>query len=156
MSDEKKAGWIHHTREMRKSIAWRHLSDKAIRVLLRLEEEHLDHGGKENGRLVVTYEQFREYGLKRREDIAKAIRMHEALGFVQKTEQGGFKRGERWPNRYRLTYLPTWHQGERISETNDWRKIKTPEQAKAALARAARPARSSTAGGTTYVVPYPA
>ena len=51
-------------------------------MLSRIEIEFLHHGGKDNGKLPVTYEQFVEYGMDRA-GIAPAIRETEALGFIE-------------------------------------------------------------------------
>ena len=50
-----------HTIEMIKSPAWSVLSLSARRVLDRIEIEHADHGGNDNGRLPVTYDDFERY-----------------------------------------------------------------------------------------------
>jgi hypothetical protein len=72
---------------MLESPAYRVLSLAAHRVLSRIEIEFLHHGGKDNGKLPVTYEQFVEYGMDRA-SIALAIRETEALGFIEVTERG--------------------------------------------------------------------
>jgi hypothetical protein len=46
---------------MIKSPAWSVLSLSARRVLDRIEIEHADHGGNDNGRLPVTYDDFERY-----------------------------------------------------------------------------------------------
>jgi hypothetical protein len=51
--------------EMLESPAYRALSLSAHRVLDRIQIEFAHHGGTENGRLPVTYDQFCEYGLHR-------------------------------------------------------------------------------------------
>ena len=53
------------TVEMLESPAYRVLSLPAHRILARLEIEHAHHGGNDNGRLPVTYDQFVEYGIRR-------------------------------------------------------------------------------------------
>src|SRR5207237_9968690 len=63
------------------------LSLTARRVLDRLEIELADHGGTDNGRLPVTYDDFQRYGLHR-QAIYPAIRETVALGFVEVTEAG--------------------------------------------------------------------
>jgi hypothetical protein len=122
-----------HTIEMIKSPAWSVLSLSARRVLDRLEIEHADHGGNENGRLPVTYDDFECYGIHRHA-IAPAIREIVALGFAEITERGRAGNAEfRSPHKYRLTYF----RMGRAPPTNEWQRIKTVEQAQA-LARAAR------------------
>ena len=51
------------------------------RALDRLELEHMDHGGAENGKLPVTYADLEKWGV-RPDSIAGAIRALEALGLI--------------------------------------------------------------------------
>jgi hypothetical protein len=119
--------------EMLESPAYRVLSLTAHRVLARLEIEHANHGGNDNGNLPVTYEHFEEYGMDRHA-IAAAIRECVILGFVVITRPGRAGNAEfRIPTLYRLTYRHT----KEAAPTEDWRKIETTEAAQA-LARAAR------------------
>jgi len=119
--------------EMLESPAYGVLSLSAHRILARLEIEHTSHGGNDNGRLPLTYNQLVEYGLHRHA-ISAAIREVVALGFVEVTEQGRAGNAEhRAPNRFRLTYRHT----AAGPPTEDWRAIKTLEQAET-LARMAR------------------
>jgi hypothetical protein len=66
--------FVLHSLEMRESAAWHALSDKARRILDRLEVEHMMHGGGENGNLICTYDDFRAVGI-RRQSIPHAIRV---------------------------------------------------------------------------------
>ena len=119
--------------EMIKSPAYRVLSLSARRILDRLEIELGHHAGRDNGKLPATYEDFVAYGIDRH-SVAPAIREVEALGFAQVTERGRAGNAEhRTPNLFRLTYRPTEAQGA----TDEWRLIKTLDEAKA-LAIAAR------------------
>ena len=52
-------------REMLESAAYRVLSRAAHMVLSRIELENRYHGGKGNGHLIVTYDQFEQYGVDR-------------------------------------------------------------------------------------------
>jgi hypothetical protein len=79
--------FVPHTLSMLVSHAYRVLSLTARRVLDRIEIEHLQHGGKENGNLTVTYDQFEDYGIHRHA-IGPAIREVVVLGFVEITEHG--------------------------------------------------------------------
>jgi hypothetical protein len=120
--------------EALQSPAYRALSLSAHRVLARIQIEHSSHGGKENGRLPVTFQDFEDYGIHRHA-IAPAIRELEALGFIHITQVGRAGNGEfRIPNKFALTHLPT---DGNPSPTNDWRRIKTIEEA-TAIADAAR------------------
>lgn len=119
------------------SPAYRALSLSGHRVLARIQIEHARHGGRENGRLPVTFQNFEDYGIHRHA-IAPAIREGEALGFIRITQLGRAGNGEfRIPNKFALTHLPT--ENGQVAATDDWRRIKTPEEAMA-VAEAARKA----------------
>jgi|SRR6516225_4474556 hypothetical protein len=121
--------------EMLESPANRVLSLSAKRVLERVEIELAHHGGKDNGRLPVTYDDFHAFGIHRH-SIAGAIRECVALGFLEVTEQGRAGNAEyRTPNRFRLTYKPT--KGFIGDGTHEWRKIVDPADAER-IAKAAR------------------
>lgn len=123
--------FIAHSREMRESPAWRYLPDNARRILDRLELEHMHHGGAENGCLPCTYSDFVRAGL-RRASISLAIRQAEALGFLEVTHRGGRAISDaRWPSRYRLTYV--LGGGKSTERTDDWKRIKTTQEALSAL-----------------------
>jgi hypothetical protein len=126
--------------EMLESDAYRALSRDAQRVLSRLEIEMCHRGGTSNGALVVTYADFVRYGVER-ESVAPSIREVVALRFVEITRQGRGGNAEfRLPTTYRLTYRET----DFADPTNEWRSIRTKEEAQE-VARAARRAKSSTA-----------
>lgn len=132
--------FIAHRREMRESPAWLALTFNARRVLDRLELEHMAHGAEDNGNLICTYEQFKAAGL-RGPSIAQAINECEALGFVEVTKRGSPSLSRyRNPSTYRLTYI--FGRGRNSSPTDEWRQIKTAEQALAAvtMAKAAKSA----------------
>ncbi len=130
------------TIEMISSPAFQVLSLAARRVLDRLEIELASHGGTENGRLIVTFNQLQTFGIDR-DGIAPAIRELEWLGFVQVTERGRAGNAEhRAPNRFRIVYRPT----DKAAPTDEWRRIETAEQAQEG-ARAARAARSRGGNG---------
>jgi hypothetical protein len=121
--------------EMLESPAYRALSLSAHRVMARLEIELAQHGGKaeENGKLPCTYEHFVEFGLHRHA-IAPAIRELVALGFVEVSQRGcAGNAGYRQPALYRLTYR---HWGSHKETTDEWRRIKTVEEAEAVAEQA--------------------
>lgn len=118
---------------MLESPAFRELSLAAHRVLARISIEHAHHGGAENGRLPVTFDQFVEYGIHRH-SIAPAIRELVALGFIEVTEQGRAGNREfRRPNLFRLTYI----YEAKAKPSHEWQRIETKDEAqtKAKLAR---------------------
>jgi len=92
-----------------------------------------DNGGNDNGKLPVTYDDFEAYGVHRH-SIAPGIREAEALGFIEITERGQAGNAEfRRPTLFRITFRNTG----RADPTDEWRQIKTEEEAKA-IARQAR------------------
>ena len=138
-------GRISYPKSMLESPALRALSLSAIRVMHRLEVEHMDHGGAENGKLIVTHDQFAEAGIHHNA-IAPAIRELIALGFVEVTEKGcAGNENQRRPNRFRLTYV---NMKSREQPTHEWRRIIDTEEANrlAAEARLARDERSVALG----------
>jgi hypothetical protein len=129
--------------DMLRSPAWCVLSLSARRVLDRIEIELADHGGMDNGKLPVTYDDFARYGIDR-DAIAPAIREVTALGFVEVTEPGRAGNADyRKPNLFRLTYK---HSND-AAATHEWKKI-TIEEAKL-IARAARSAKTKLQSGKT-------
>ena len=122
-----------HTISMLRSPAWRALSLSARRILDRIEIELADHGGTDNGKLPVTYEDFVRYGIHRHA-IRPAIREVIALGLVEITEAGRAGNADwRKPNLFRLTFRNT-----KYAPTNEWQKISEEEAEQ--IARAARTA----------------
>lgn len=119
--------------EMLESPAFHALSLSGHRILARLEIELANHGGKDNGRLPVTFDDFQKYGIDRHA-IAPALREVEALGFAKITERGRAGNAEwRSPNLFRLTYMRT----KDASPTHEWRHIKSGDDA-TIIAKAAR------------------
>jgi hypothetical protein len=131
---------------MLESPAYRALSLSGHRVLARIQIEHAHHGGKENGALPVTFRDFSDYGIHWNA-IAPAIREVQALGFIRITQEGWSGNGE-WcrPNKFALTHLPT---KDSQKPTEDWRRIKTLEEAEmiAWTARKSVPKKQKTSIG---------
>jgi hypothetical protein len=128
--------FVARTVEMIRSPAFSALSLSGHRVIARIEIEHCDHGGAKNGKLPVTYDDFEAFGINRHA-IGPAIRECVALGFVEVTERGRAGNSEwRKASVYRLTYLFT----ATASPTDDWRRIKSTEEAEAVAAAARKAA----------------
>jgi hypothetical protein len=120
--------------DMLSSPAWRTLSLSAHRVIDRISIELMHHGGADNGRLPVTYDDFERYGIHRH-SIASAIREAVALGFVEITVKGRAGNAEwRRPHQFRLTFARS--DNERGDGTHEWMKIS--EEAAPIIAAAAR------------------
>src|SRR5262249_12787830 len=93
--------------------------------LCRIEIELAHHGGRDNGNLPVTYDDFVHYGV-RRHQVGPALHELAVLGFVEiKPGRAGIA-PFRQPHRFRLTYRHT----SRDEPTNEWRQIATMEEAK--------------------------
>jgi hypothetical protein len=133
--------------EMLESPAYRVLSVSAHRALSRIEIEHAHHGGADNGKLPITFEQFKEYGMDR-DAIAPALRQLEALGFIA-IERGCAGNAEhRRPNLYRLTFRPS--DGVVGDDgSHEWRRVKTMDEALSIVtdARKTPPENSARRGG---------
>ena len=122
--------------EMLESPAYRALSLSGHRALARIEIELAHHGGTDNGRLPVTYDNFQDYGIDRHA-IGPALRELAALGLIQITDPGRAGNREfRRPAKYRLTYRHT----KEASATHEWKSITTKEEAD----RVAQRARANT------------
>jgi hypothetical protein len=127
--------FAHQLIEMLESPAWRILSLSGRRVFDRIQIEHAHHGGRENGRLPVTFKDFEEFGVERH-GIRPAIAELDALGFIRITQHGRAGNADfRIPNKFRLTHQHANDGAE--PATNEWRRIKTLEEAEniAKLAR---------------------
>jgi hypothetical protein len=100
------APFVPHTFKMLRSPTWRVLSLTAHRILSRIEIEFGNHGGRDNGKLPVTFADFEKYGIERHA-IGPGLREVSALGLHELTRQGRAGNREfRTPNLHRLTYLP--------------------------------------------------
>jgi len=89
--------------------------------------EHMNHAGKENGRLLATYDQLVEFGIGRRM-IHSTISEAEALGLIT-VERGG-RRGYAASdlNKFTLTFLPVRNpdpqvRGHYVQAPNDWKAV---------------------------------
>jgi hypothetical protein len=134
--------WAPRPVELLESPAWRVLSLSAYRVIDRIDIELRHHGGRDNGDLIVTFDQFQAYGIDRH-SIAPALREVEALRIVEITRGRAGNADFRAPHRFRLTYQPT----DAAEATHDWRHFSTMTDAKAVaqMARAATKPRGAAA-----------
>jgi hypothetical protein len=140
------APFVPHTFEMLRSPAWRVLSLTAHRILSRIEIELGNHGGRDNGKLPVTYADLRNFGIRNSDDIARGIRELRALGIIELTRPGRAGNGEfRAPNLFRLTYLPAYGK----APTNEWRQFETVETAEQAAQKSRKPVTENVSGPDT-------
>ena len=153
--------WVFFTLKMLTCPAYRALTFCDRIVLDRLLIEHMSHAGTENGNLACTYDDFVEFGI-RRKSIRPAIDRLEALGFIA-VKRFGY-RGlpcRRAPNCYRVTFVrgkPKSFAGEHtepVARTDDWEHLDTTDKVEAAPRRVRKTNRqaenieSSSVGATT-------
>ena len=154
--------WAARPIEMLESPAYRVLSLSAHRVLSRIEIEFAHHGGQDNGKLPVTFDDFARYGV-RRHSIGPALLELEALGFIVITEHGVMAKAAEYrrSNRFLLTSRPK-QKGVEID--GRWRQFKTMKEAKAAVEAAGQMAdkaqrqrrpKEKTASAETAPLPVP-
>jgi hypothetical protein len=132
------------------------LSITARRVLDRLIAEHLKHGGRENGRLHVSYRQLAQWTRANDGNIPPALAELVDLGLLVITH------GERVagsskvaPNVYRLTFFP---DHEDAASTDEWRRWEPsrgapPAAWDAAASRAREAVKAARKRRTTGMVP---
>jgi hypothetical protein len=124
--------------EMLESPAWNVLTRAGRKVIDRVEVELASHGGKDNGKLPVTYKDFVEFKIDRHA-VKPAICEVVALGFVEVTRQGRAGNAEwRQPSLYRLTFRHA--DGIPGDGSHEWRRIKTIEEAREIKKLAREPA----------------
>ena len=104
-----------------------------MRILERLEIEHVRHAGQENGHLYVSYSQFVEAGLSRKA-IKENLEIGELLGLLEVIINDQWVGYIRQPNTYRLTYLPA--KGRR-APTDEWLNV-TSAQIQSIMSRSSR------------------
>jgi hypothetical protein len=123
------------TSEMKESPAWRAMPLAARQIVDRIEIEHGRHGGQENGKLPVTYDDFEKYGV-RRMSIAFGIRAAVALGWIDITDRGHRGAADlRRAARYALTWVDRFDGAPR---NNRWKRFQTMVEAEMAVAEVKR------------------
>jgi hypothetical protein len=111
--------WIKLFRQVLASDAWRSLGINARRFVDFLMIEHMNKGGKHNGKLRAPFRQLGAFGIGLRL-IKDAIAEAEKLGLVD-CHRGGM----RVATTYALTWLPL-HDGTPASDR--WRAYQSPRQ----------------------------
>jgi hypothetical protein len=110
------------------SPAWTARPPALVRILERLEIEHMRHASSYNY-LFVSYDQFILHGVSKK-TIRRALKLGEDLGLLEISYVQGAHGGIiRPPNQYRLTYVSRYNQ----APPDNWRRV-TPMTAKNALA----------------------
>ena len=108
------------------------MSPKTKLLIDALMAEHADHGGSENGNLKAPYDALQARGM-RRGTILDAIVEAEALGIIDCTRGARSYGSRKTPSRYRLTWLGT---PDGLTPMNEWKAIKTDEEAKTRIENA--------------------
>jgi hypothetical protein len=126
--------WIWWTKEMYESVAFQELvKHRAARIVVdRVAYEHLRQGGKENGRLKITFDNFVAWGMSR-SSVGNAVAIAQALGFIRLVKRG---RASFEDLRYPGEYAVTWQVIGSDLQTNTWRWIWSEDAAKAKIAAA--------------------
>lgn len=119
------------TIDMLRSPAMRVLSLTGRRILDRVEIELAQHGGKDNGKLPITYQDLIAFGIHDHA-IGPGLREIEVLGFVEIEHGIAGSAAHRKPNLFRLTYRPANGKGE----TDEWARIGSIEQAEKLVSQA--------------------
>ena len=116
------------------SPAFKVLSAAAVQVFWRLNIEHMEHGGRDNGKLPCTYSDFEKYGV-RRKSISKALDELEALGFIETIRKGHLRpEGDSGsPSLYRITCRHVYRSDGFDVPTNEWRRFDSVVSAKQAI-----------------------
>lgn len=105
--------------------------------------------GYNNGDLSLPLTRAKLCGISHHVTLARSLRALCAVGLVAMTRKGGCTRGgQRLPNLYRLTdrdcyAIPAKHL-EAISESNDWKQVKTIEQGHALIQQAEEKVKAKT------------
>jgi hypothetical protein len=113
--------------KMIKSPAYKALSPYAHAILALLEIEYAGNGGRENGNLICTYHQMKEWCGANTESIRCALAELEAFGFITIRRGRPGTKGYGRAARYGLTYLPKIGDNKEIvrKPTDQWAKITT-------------------------------
>jgi hypothetical protein len=120
--------WASRPVELLRSPAFRVLSRAAHFALCRIEIELRQHGGHGNGKLIVTTDQFVEYGIHKRM-VPAALRELEELGIIcipVRGRGGNAEHGQ--PHRFLLNYA--CGAVDALGENNSWRRVQTLAEAK--------------------------
>lgn len=115
------------------SPAWRALTHADVRVYLALRRKL---GRTNNGDINATLTEMKHAGISSSSTLSAALHRLEALGFIEKTRQGGIAHGGKLCSLYRFTDEPTFDiakAGVRAgAATNDWQRFKNIAEARAA------------------------
>jgi hypothetical protein len=114
------------------SSAWLQMPHQCRLLIDGLMAEHASHNGLENGNLIAPYDMLEARGM-RRGNILDAIFTTEALGLIEVVRGVRSYGSRKAPSRYRLTWIGT---PDGLTPTNEWRAIKTDDEAAARIRNA--------------------
>jgi hypothetical protein len=116
------------------SPAWRTLTHADVRVYLALRRKL---GRTNNGDINATLGEMKHAGISSSSTLSAALHRLEALGFIEKTRQGGIAHGGKLCSLYRFTDEPTFDiakAGVRAGPaTNEWQRFKNMTEARQAV-----------------------
>ncbi|WP_374663296.1 hypothetical protein [Ramlibacter sp.] len=116
------------------SPAWRALSHADVRVYLAMRRKL---GRTNNGDIDATLAKMKHAGISSSSTLATALHRLEALGFIEKTRQGGIAAGGKLCSLYRFTDEPTLDiakAGVKAGPaTDEWRRFTSIAEARAAV-----------------------
>lgn len=116
------------------SPAWRTLTHADVRVYLAMRRKL---GRTNNGDINATLAEMRHAGISSSSTLSTALHRLEALGFIEKTRQGGIAFGGKLCSLYRFTDEPTFDiakAGVRAGPaSNDWQRFNNLAEARAAV-----------------------
>jgi len=119
--------------------AWRALTHADVRVYLALRRKL---GRTNNGDINATLAEMKHAGISSSSTLSAALHRLEALGFIEKTRQGGIASGGKLCSLYRFTDEPTFEiakAGVRAGPaTNEWVRFKNMAEARASVRGFAR------------------
>jgi predicted transcriptional regulator len=131
---DSRGGHIRLYWDITDSNAWRVLSHADVRIYLALRRKLL---GSNNGNINATLKELKHIGMSSSSTLSVALQRLEALGFIEKTRQGGIAYGGKFCSLYRFTDVESYEfpkLGLKASRpTNEWRKFKTLAEAKSAV-----------------------
>ncbi len=121
------------------SNAWRVLSHADVRIYIALRRKLLSSN---NGNINATLREMQHSGISSSSTLSVALQRLEALGFIEKTRQGGIAYGGKFCSLYRFTDMPTFDVPKiglkATVATNEWRNFKTIAEAKVAIRHLSR------------------
>src|SRR3546814_2347013 len=115
--------WAWLSRELGESEAWRGRSIHCEKLMDFLLLDHMANAGRENGRLMATYDHLAAFGISRRK-IRGAIREAEQRGLIH-VEHGGRWNMTNKPSLFLLTFYAD-HAG--APANTRWKRYKSPKK----------------------------